>query len=349
MGRDDAREAVVGLNMKALVTGGGGFLGRAIVEQLRARGDEVRSFGRGVYPELAALGVEVIRGDVRDAGAVSKACEGIDCVFHVAAIAGIGGPWQRFYEANVVGTQNVLAACRTQVVPKLVYTSSPSVTFAGRDQCGINEQQAVPDLNWLAANKCHYSRSKAVAEAEVLAANGSQLATCALRPHLIWGPRDQHLIPRLIARAKSGRLRRVGDGTNKVDIIYIDNAVAAHLAAADALASQDSPAKGKAYFLSQGESVNCWAWIDEILALANLPPVKKSISFRAALRLGGLCEAAYGFVRTTREPPMSRFLAWQLASSHWFDISAAEQDFGYEPWISTAEGMRRLRSCLGEI
>jgi nucleoside-diphosphate-sugar epimerase len=334
--------------MKALVTGGGGFLGRVIVEQLRARGGEVRSFGRGAYPELSALGVEVVRGDIQDAAAVSKACAGIDCVFHVAAIAGIGGPWQRFYEANVVGTQNVLAACRAQGVPKLVYTSSPSVTFAGRDQCGIDEQQAVPDLDWLAANNCHYSRSKALAEAEVLAANGSQLSTCALRPHLIWGPRDQHLIPRLIARAKSGRLRRVGDGTNKVDIIYVDNAAIAHLQAADALAAPSSSVRGRAYFLSQGESVNCWAWIDEILALANLPPVKKSISFPAALRIGGLCETLYGLVRTTREPPMSRFLAWQLASSHWFDIGAAERDFGYEPRISTAEGMKRLAQWLAD-
>ncbi|MDZ4659899.1 MAG: NAD-dependent epimerase/dehydratase family protein [Bythopirellula sp.] len=332
--------------MKTLVTGGGGFLGRAIVEQLLARGDQVRSFGRGEYPELTALGVEVMRGDVRDAEKVSKACAGMDCVFHVAAIAGIGGPWSRFYEANVVGTQNVIEVCRKQGVPRLVFTSSPSVTFAGSDQCGINERQMVPDLVWLEKNRCHYSRSKALAEAAVLAANSVELATCALRPHLIWGPRDQHLIPRLIARAQSGRLRRVGDGTNKVDIIYIDNAASAHLQAANALALENSPVRGNAYFLSQGEPVNCWAWIDEVLALANLPPVKKSISFRQALRVGAICEAVYALLRTTREPPMSRFLAWQLASSHWFDISAARRDFGYEPRVSTAEGMHRLGEWL---
>ena len=332
--------------MRALVTGGGGFLGRVIVEQLLARGDEVRSFGRGEYPELTALGVEVICGDVRDAAAVNAACAGMACVFHVAAIAGIGGPWSRFYEANVVGTQHVLAACRNQHVPRLVYTSSPSVTFAGRDQCGMNEAQAIPDLDWLAANRCHYSRSKALAEAAVLSANNAELATCALRPHLIWGPRDQHLIPRLIARAQSGQLRRVGDGTNKVDIIYIDNAALAHLRAADALAVDNSLVRGKAYFLSQGEPVNCWDWIDQILNLANLPPVKKSISLPAALRIGSLCETLYSLVRTTREPPMSRFLAWQLASSHWFDITAARRDFGYEPHVFTAEGMRRLGEWL---
>jgi nucleoside-diphosphate-sugar epimerase len=270
-------------------------------------------------------------------------------VFHVAAVAGIGGPWSKFYEANVVGTQNVIAACRAQGVPQLVYTSSPSVTFAGCDQCGVTEAEAVPDLVWLAANTCHYSRSKAIAEAAVLAANDGRLATCALRPHLIWGPQDQHLIPRLIARAKSGRLQRVGEGTNRVDIIYVENAATAHLQAADALAAANSLVRGKAYFLSQGESVNCWQWIDEVLALAKEPAVRKSISFRAAHRIGRVCEAVYAALRTEREPPMSRFLAWQLASSHWFDISAARRDFGYVPRISTAEGMRRLgqwlRSC----
>jgi nucleoside-diphosphate-sugar epimerase len=335
--------------MKCLVTGGGGFLGRAIVEQLLAHGDQVRSFGRGKYPELAVLGVEVMRGDIRDAAVVNAACVGMDCVFHVAAVAGIGGPWSKFYEANVVGTENVIAACRAAHVPRLVYTSSPSVTFAGRDQCGVTETEAVSDFEWLEANNCHYSRSKAIAEAAVLAANDGRLATCALRPHLIWGPRDQHLIPRLIARAKSGRLRRVGDGTNEVDIIYVENAAAAHLQAADTLIDADSPARGKAYFLSQGESVNCWQWIDEVLALAGLPPVKKSISFHAAHGIGRICEAVYAAVRTEREPPMSRFLAWQLASSHWFDISAARRDFGYSPRVSTAEGMRRLGKWLHEL
>jgi nucleoside-diphosphate-sugar epimerase len=332
--------------MKCLVTGGGGFLGRCIVEQLVARGGEVTSYSRGDYPELQALGVKLIRGYVHDAKTMTAACAGMDCVFHVAAVTGIGGPWSKFYEANVVGTQNVIDACRVQGVPRLVYTSSPSITFAGHDQCGINETEALPDLTWIAENNCHYSRSKALAEAAVLTANNQTLATCALRPHLIWGPRDQHLIPRLLARARSGRLRRVGDGTNKIDIIYVENAATAHLQAADALADLNSPVRGKAYYLSQGEPVNCWQWIDEVLSLAGQPPVTKSISFKMAHRIGRVCEAVYSFLRTRREPPMSRFLAWQLASSHWFDISAARRDFGYEPRISTAEGMRRLGQWL---
>jgi len=334
--------------MHTLVTGGGGFLGRYICEQLVARGDRVRSFGRGAYPELEALGVEVVRGDLRDRDAVESACKKIECVFHVAALAGIAVAQQPFHDINILGTENVLRGCRTQGVARLVYTSSPSVSFAGKEQCGINEDQAQvqANLTWLQRHRCYYSWSKAIAEGKVLAENDGDFYTCALRPHLIWGPRDNHLIPRLIARAEAGRLRRVGNGTNLVDITYVENAASAHLQAAEALARPDSPAAGNAYFLSQGEPVCCWQWIDKILALAGLPPVKKSISFGAAWKIGTACEAVYRLLRLSGEPPMTRFLAAQLAKSHWFDISAARQDFGYEPHISTAEGMQRLGHWL---
>ncbi|RIK79585.1 MAG: 3-beta hydroxysteroid dehydrogenase [Planctomycetota bacterium] len=331
--------------MHALVTGGGGFLGRYIVEQLAARGDRLRCFGRGRYPALEALGVEVVRGDITDAAAVKAACAGIDGVFHVAALPGIGMDWRPYEQVNLRGTENVLRGCHAHGVSRLVYTSSPSVVFNGRDQHGVDET-APYDFAWMERHRAHYSRSKALAEQAVLAASDASLKTCALRPHLIWGPRDNHLIPRLIARARSGRLRRVGDGANLVDVVYVENAAAAHLQAADALAVPDSPVAGRAYFLSQGEPVNCWEWIDQILALADLPPVRKRISLRAARAIGAACEIVYAALGLKQEPPMTRFLAEQLARSHWFDVSAARRDFGYEPRISTAEGMQRLAAWL---
>lgn len=335
--------------MYALVTGGGGFLGRYICEQLVARGDRVRSFGRGAYPELEAMGVEVIRGDIRDRRAVVDACAGVDCVFHTAALAGIAvgaRAYTDFIQANFSGTRNLLIGCRAHRVPRLVYTSSPSVTFAGVDQQGTNESDHYK-VEWSSANGAHYSWSKACTELMVLE-QFRRIPTrkCALRPHLIWGPRDAHLIPRLIDRARRGRLRRVGDGTNLVDICYVENAAAAHLAAADALADPNSPVAGRAYYISQGEPVNCWQWIDEVLALAGLPPVRKSMSFKTAWRLGAACEAVYRTLRLRGEPPMTRFLAAQLARSHWYDISAARRDLAYEPKVSTAEGMQRLAAWL---
>ncbi|NLS96058.1 MAG: NAD-dependent epimerase/dehydratase family protein [Planctomycetaceae bacterium] len=323
--------------MKALVTGAGGFLGLYIVERLVARGNAVRAFCRGSYPELDRLGVETIRGDIRNRNETIAACQGVDTVFHVAALAGISMRWSDFYEINVLGTRHVVEGCRTHGVGRLVYTSSPSVTFDGSDQEGVDESAPYPE-RFLA----HYPHTKAIAEREVLEANGSDgFLTCALRPHLIWGPRDRHLIPRLLARARSGRLRRVGDGKNLVDMIYVENAAEAHLQAADAL-TDGSPVGGRAYFLSQGEPVNCWDWINDILALAGIPPVNKSISASAAHRVGAVLEGIYRVLGLRGEPPMTRFLAAQLSTHHYFDVTRAREDFGYNPRVSTVEGMRRL-------
>ncbi len=330
---------IVALNV--LVTGGGGFLGRYIVEQLVARGEHVRSFSRSCYSFLESLGVETIVGDVCDATAVSRACHGMDVVIHTIGIAGIWGPWKKFHQVNTDGTRHVIAACHEHAVKRLVYSSSPSVTFDGSDQEDVDESAGY-SRRWL----CHYPHSKALAEQAVLEANMTgDLRTCALRPHLIWGPRDQHLVPRLLRRARQGKLRRVGDGTNRVDIIYVENAAQAHLLAMDALAA-DRPAAGKAYFISQGEPVNCWDWINEILALAGVVPVRRAISQRMAWRLGSLMEMGYRLLGRQSEPAMTRFLAAQLATSHYFDISRSRQDLGYEPAVSTAEGMQRLGQFL---
>jgi nucleoside-diphosphate-sugar epimerase len=327
--------------MNVLVTGGGGFLGQYIVEQLVARGDTVTSYSRSTYESLARLGVKQIAGDMRDRPSVMSAIRGNAAVIHTAAVASIWGPWEWFYGINTLGTRYVLEGCRQRGVSKLVYTSSPSVTFEGMDQRGIDESAPYPKTFL-----CHYPATKAIAEQEVLAASGKDgLSTCALRPHLIWGPRDQHLIPRLIARAKAGALRRVGAGQNRVDTIYVENAASAHLQALDRL-SEQSPVAGRAYFLSQGEPVNCWEWIDQILAMAALSPVQRSISAKGAYLAGGALEAMWAVFGLDSEPRMTRFLAAQLATDHYFDLGRARADFGYAPKITMQEGMRRLGEWL---
>jgi nucleoside-diphosphate-sugar epimerase len=322
---------------RVLVTGAGGFLGLYLVEALVRRGDRVRALCRGQYAELDALDVQTVRADVQDREAVIDACRQIDVVYHAAAVAGIGGPWWHYYGINTLGTRHVVEGCLRHGVGRLVYSSSPSVTFDGSDQCGVDESVPYP-TRWLA----HYPHSKALAEQHVLSVNGQGgLLTCSLRPHLIWGPRDRHLIPRLLDRARRGRLRRVGEGENLIDTIFVENAATAHLQAADAL-KPGSPVAGRAYFLSQGEPVNCWQWIDDLLAIAGLPPVRKSISLPAAWLAGAILETVYRVLHLPGEPPMTRFLAAQLATSHYFDLTRARQDFGYQPAISLQEGMRRL-------
>lgn len=330
--------------MNALVTGGGGFLGRYVVEQLRERGDAVRVLARSAYPELTAAGVELVRGDVRRAEDVAAACAGVDAVFHVAAVPGVWGPWKHYYETNTVGTRNVLAACQACGVGRLVYTSSPSVVYDGRAHLDADESLPYP-----ASYLCHYPHTKAIAERDVLAASGAGgMLTTALRPHLIWGPRDNHLIPRLIARAKSGRLRRVGDGTNVVSVSYVENAAAAHLQACDAL-QPGSPVAGSAYFINEPQPLRLWEWIDQLLELAGLPRVQQQISAGAARRVGGVLEGVWSLLRLPGEPPMTRFLASQLAQSHTYSIARAVRDFGYQPRVSFEEGMRRLQPDLARL
>ncbi|MEE8107073.1 MAG: NAD-dependent epimerase/dehydratase family protein [Planctomycetota bacterium] len=326
--------------MKALVTGGGGFLGRAIVDRLLARGDSVRSFSRGAYPELDALGVKTVRGDLGDGAAVREAAAGCDIVFHVAAKAGVWGPAGEYERANVLGTDHVLAACCAHGIQRLVYTSSPSVAFHGEDQEGTDESQDYPD-----SFLCHYPRTKAIAEKRVLEANGADLATVVLRPHLIWGPGDPHLVPRIVERARAGRLRLLGGGNKLVDSVFVDNAADAHLLAADRLAPE-SPIAGRTYYVTQGEPIPMRELIGRILKAAGLPPETRSVSAGVAYAAGAVLETLFRMVGAKNEPPMTRFVARQLSTAHWFDLAAARSDLGYDPAVSLDEGMERLATWL---
>jgi nucleoside-diphosphate-sugar epimerase len=322
--------------VKALVSGGGGFLGGAIVRKLVERGDSVRSLSRGDYPDLRALGVETLRGDVADHEACQNAMAGVDVVFHVAAKAGIWGPRADFVRANVDGTRNVIEACLAHQVHKLVYTSSPSVVFDGGDLEGVDESTPYPDRF-----DAYYPETKAEAERIVLAQNEPNLSTVALRPHLIWGPGDNHLIPRIVARARAGRLRKVGNRPNLVDSIYVDNAAHAHLLAADRLAP-GSPVAGKAYFISQGDPWPLWDLINGILLAAKLPPVTRTVPPSVAKVAAVVLETTHRALRLSGEPMMTRFLVQQLSTAHWFNIDAARRDLGYSPQISIEQGLQRL-------
>ncbi len=326
--------------MKILVTGGGGFLGKAIVKRLLERGDRVRSFSRGDYPELRDLGAECHRGDLVDKSAVLAAVEGCSAVYHVAAKPGIWGDYGLYFAANVRGTRNVIEACLETRVSKLVYTSSASVVFGGDGMEGVNESVPYPET-YLA----NYPKTKAMAEREVLAANGTSLATVALRPHLIWGPGDPNFLPRFIERRKSGRLARVGKKPHPVDCVHIDNAVDAHILALERL-FPGSAISGKPYFISQGEPVDIGDLMDRILAAADLDPIDRIVPEKLAYVAGWLLELIYGTLQLKREPPMTRFLAKQLSTAHWFDISAARKDLGYTPGISITEGLERLAESL---
>ena len=358
-----------------LVTGGTGFLGRHLVERLLAQGRQVTVLGRTPAPELAARGVRFIRASLDDAEAVRAACAGAGTVFHTAAKVGVWGRYDDFFRTNVLGTRAILDGCRAHGVRRLIYTSTPSVVYNGRGLAGADES-----LPLTTACPSPYPLTKALAERAVLAANSPALRTVALRPHLIWGVGDPHLVPRLLAKARAGRLRIVGTGRNRVDLVHVENAVDAHLLAEAALtvchllddkqdraeqskherfpvdchliddnlprAGAAPAAAGKAYFITNGEPGVLWDWINGLLIALGEPPVTKRISLGAAQVVGALCEGLWRALPLAGEPPMTRFVAAELAKDHWFDLGAARRDLGYVPRVSMAQGTAELVESL---
>ena len=323
-----------------LVTGGGGFLGKAVVKKLLQKKYSVTSFSRHHHRSLAQMGVAQIQGDLTDADAVSDAVKGMDTVFHVAARPGVWGPYAAYFAVNVTGTRHVIAACRSRGVARLIYTSSPSVIFDGSDMENVDESVPYPK-NYLAP----YPETKAMAEKRVLKAAGQGLDVIILRPHLIWGPEDNHLVPRIIQRA--GRLKIVGRTDDRVDTIYVDNAALAHVLAAEKL--EENPSlSGNIYFISQNEPISKWEMANAFLKAAGLPPIRGRVSARTAYMAGWLFEKIYTLLRIEKEPPMTRFVAKELATSHWFDITRAQKELGYDPEISTQEGLKRLKDWFSQ-
>lgn len=323
------------------MTGGGGFLGSVIVRQLQERGDKVSTLARGPHPGLAARGVRHVRGDVADLDAVRRAAAGCDAVVHTAARAGIGGPVSAYRRTNVDGTRAVIRVCREQRVGRLVHTSTPSVVHAGTDIAGGTE-----DLPYPRRYAAAYPATKAEAERRVLAANGPDLVTVALRPHLVWGPGDTHLVPALLARARTGRLRLVGDGRALVDTTFVEDAARAHLDALDALAAPGAAAAGRPYFIAQGEPLPVAELVNGILAAAGLPPETRTVPFAVAWAAGAAAEVLWRVRGRDDDPPTTRFLARQLATAHWFDLTAARRDLGYRPRFTIAQGLVALRRSL---
>jgi nucleoside-diphosphate-sugar epimerase len=317
--------------MRVLVTGGTGFLGRHLVDALLARGHQVRVLGRNprVCQQLTAAGVEVCQADLRDASAVSLACEGIEAVFHVAALSAAWGKWADFHSVNVEGTRHVIAGCLTHQVGRLIHVSSPSVVFRGRDLHEATEADSYP-RRYLAV----YSLSKKLAEVQVNEAARRGLATVILRPKAIFGPGDTSLLPRLVAAAGQGRLPQVGPGENRVDLTYVENVVQALL-----LALAAPQAAGKTYTITNGEHVPLWPLIRTVLRRLGIEASLRPLPYWVVYTLAAGME-----LRATlsgREPLLTRYTTAILGRTQTYDISAARRDLGYAPVVSVAEGVER--------
>jgi len=322
------------MNDPVFITGASGFIGGRIALRLLGEGRPVRVLSRRPLPELENSGAQVLLGDLDNIEALRRGCEGAATVFHVAGRVGVWGPADDFFRVNVEGTDNVIVTCRSAGVRRLVYTSSPSVVYNGGDLSGVNESAPL-----CTSAPCAYPTSKAAAERLVQAAHSDELATVSLRPHLVWGPGDKNVVPRVLSLARKGRLKIIGSGRNRVDVTHIGNVVDAHLLAATA--PSDSVG-GKAYFITNGEPVVLWDWINQLLRGVGIPQIQKHVSLNTAYAAGAVMETLWRVLPLKGEPPITRFVAKEMATDHWFDISAARRDLGYDPRVSMATGTAEL-------
>ncbi len=321
---------------KILVTGGSGFVGQALAIALSQAGHQVIALSRKPNPELQKLGIQIISCDLAKKDEIdSISLTGVETIFHTAAYVKMWGKYNNFYQTNFLGTKYLLEKAKAQHVKKFIYTSSPSVIADGKDLKGINEAYSYPKKY-----KAYYPQTKSLAEKFVLANNSKDFKTLALRPHLIWGPGDTNLIPTILAKAKSGKLKIIGDGQNKVDICYIEDCISAHLCAYSAL-DANPKAAGKAYFISQGEPVILWDWINQVLELNGLPKITRKIPFKFAYSLATVLELLARLIPSAPEPILTRFLVSEMATDHYFDLARAKEFLGFQPKYSVQAGMEK--------
>ena len=318
--------------MRVLVTGGTSLLARRTAEALVARGDDVVLLQRNASP----TDIEQVLGDVRDADLVLRAVDGCDAVIHAAAKVGVVGAWEDYRSINVDGTANVVAAARQHGVSRLVHVSTPSVAHAGHSLVGAPASPAVTGRT-----DAHYAESKAIAERLALGAASDALPLVAVRPHLVWGPGDTQLVGRIVERARTGRLALVGGGTALIDTTYIDNAASALVAALDA-AVPGAACIGRAYVIANGEPRPIRELIEGILRAAGVQVTPRNVPLRAATLAGSVVERLWPLRHPDVEPPLTRFLAEQLGTAHWFDPRPARDDLAWTPTVTIDQGLEHL-------
>ena len=317
--------------MKILLTGASGMTGRALATALIARGDTVTVLQR----RPSGLDTAEVLGDIVDTELVRRAVTGHEVVVHLAAKVDVVGPWADYQRANVDGTRSVVNACRATGVARLINISSPSVAHSGAAIVGAGAGVADP-----VAARSNYARSKAIAEQLALAADGPDLAVLSLRPHLIWGPGDTQLVQPIVDRARAGRLPLIGGGTALIDTTYVDNAVQAMVAAVDGGGS----VHGEALVVSNGEPRTIAEILARVCAAAGVPGPRGRVPLRVATAAGTVVEAGWRVARRPGVPPLTRFLAEQLGTAHWFDQRRTRAALDWTPHVSLDDGFGILRA-----
>jgi nucleoside-diphosphate-sugar epimerase len=328
--------------MRVLVTGGSGFLGRRVIELLLGQGHDVRAYLRRPVPGLARLGASVVLGTLEDAGSLRAAMAGADAVIHCAGKTGVWGPLEGYLRANTMATSNVLKAAIESGIGYFVHTSTPSVAHLGESLEGVDEGAPYMD-----DRRQGYPYSKMLSEREVLAANSPSFRTLALRPHLVWGPRDPHFLPRLFDMEGKGKLRFFSGGPYLVSHTYIDNAAHAHLLALERMEA-GAPVGGLAYFIAEERPMDIGDLVNSLLGCGGRGPVESEVPKSLGRAYGAACELAWRLLRLPGEPPMTSFTASQLSTSHYFDLTRARTLLGYKPLVALDDAFAALAAWLKE-
>lgn len=316
--------------MRVLVTGASGLLGGAVARLLLERGHRVRTFQR----RPAGIGsAEDSMGSLTDPAAVRRAVDGMEGVIHLAAKVSFAGAEEDFRQVNVEGTRTLLAASRAAGVRDFVFVSSPSVAHFGSSIVGAGAGAAVPELA-----RGNYARTKAAAELLALAADGPDFRVTAVRPHIVWGPGDTQLVERVLTRAHAHRLPLLGHGAALIDTTYVDNAAAAIVAALDRM----DHAHGQALVVTNGEPRPVGELISQICTACGAPAPRLRVPGWLARGAGAAVEMLWTMRPGQDEPPMTRFLAEQLSTAHWFDQQETRRVLDWEPAVSLDEGLERL-------
>jgi nucleoside-diphosphate-sugar epimerase len=320
---------------RVLLTGATGFVGTALSSRLLELGAHVVCVSR-TQRESQHARVEWFNGDVEDTDAMLRATRGVDAVFHVGGMVGHYGLRASYLRANVLGTQNILAGARKNGVRSLVFTSTPSVIADGTPHFDVDETHP-----YSRRYQSPYSESKALAEQDVLRANGPDLGTVAIRPHMIWGPGPSHWVGGVRKLSRKGMLYQMGKGTNRVGMTYMDDCVAAHIAALHALES-DKAVGGRAFFIHGGSPVSLWQWVRDLTAALSLPSIRGTLPTGLMKVAAGVCDGLVVASRGSLHFPISRYLMTEMTTDHYSCIDAARKNLGYEPKISVAGGLARL-------
>ncbi len=324
-------------------------MGAAIARALKARGDQVIVLD--LAPECPVEGVDYRRVDITDKAAVNEACRGVDTIIHNASIVHTKQNKQDVvWAVNLGGTENMLEAAQQNGVARFIYISSGSVVYEGKDI--ENGDESLP---YSAVSQAPYADSKIAAEKVALAANGKGgMATCALRPHVVFGPGDNRFMPALLAKGRNGQLRvQIGRGVWLSDYTYVSNMTDAVLLADEALAKDglNSVAAGQAYFITNGEPMPFWDFIRKVAARLGFPPIKytapKSLVYAIAAVKEGIDTLKGGTLNA--EDGLTRFAIRYMCTHHYFSIEKARRDLGYNPAVSVDEGIERTCQHLEAI